>query len=62
MRGTIDGMEASGLKKKFKDKRFASAIRREVVEECKNLGLELDEFFGISIEAIRNIKDKVDLK
>ena len=62
MRGTIDGMDATGLKKKFKDKRFAAGVSREIISECEILGVTLDEFFSLAIEAIRNIKEQVDLK
>ena len=62
MRGTIDGMDATGLKKKFKDKRFAAGVSREIISECEILRVTLDEFFSLSIEAIRNIKEQVDLK
>ncbi|MDO8468026.1 MAG: HDIG domain-containing protein [Nanoarchaeota archaeon] len=60
--GKITGMEASGLKKKFKDKRFAAAIRRDIIQEAENLGITLDEFFNIAIRGIEKIKDKVGLK
>ena len=62
MRGTIGGMDATGLKKKFKDKRFAAGVSREIISECEILGVTLDEFFSLAIEAIRNIKEQVDLK
>ncbi len=62
MRGNrITGMEAKGLKKKFKDKTFARAVEREIIRECEQLGLSLDEFFEIAIEGIKKIKDRVGL-
>jgi putative nucleotidyltransferase with HDIG domain len=61
MRKTIEEMDACGLKKKFKDKKFAAAVSRDIIMECENLGLSLDEFFQISIEAIRKIKNEVGL-
>ncbi len=63
MRGRkVSDMESEGLKKKFKDKRFAAAIRRDVIEEAQNLGLTLDEFFKIAIEGIKNIASNVGLE
>lgn len=62
MRGTIEGMEASGLKKKFKDKKFAAGVHREIILECEHLGLSLDEFFTLAIKAIKDIKERVDLR
>ncbi len=62
MRGRkISDMEASGLKKKFKDKTFAAKIEREVIKEAENLGITLDEFFNIAIEGIKKIKDEIGL-
>ena len=62
MRGKkISDMEFSGLKKKFKDKAFAAGCNREIIKECENLGISLDEFLLLSIEAIKKIKEKVGL-
>ena len=58
----ISDMEVNGLKKKFKDKTFAAKVDREIIKECENLGLTLDEFFDISIRAIKNIKEEVGLE
>jgi len=61
MRSGIEGMEAKGLKKKFKDKKFAAGVSREIINEIENLGLEKDEFFEIAIKAITKIKNEVGL-
>lgn len=55
MRKGLAGMEVSGLKKKFKDKKFAAAIDRDIIMECEKIGLTLDEFLGIAIKAICGI-------
>ena len=57
----ISGMEINGLKKKFKDKRFAANCNRELVKEIEKIGLNLDEFFDISINAIKSIKEEIGL-
>lgn len=62
MRGKkISDMEASGLKKKFKDKKFAAGCNREIILECEKLGLNLEEFLGIAIEAMKEIKNEIGL-
>lgn len=48
----MEGMEAKSLKKKMKDKAFARAVNRETIHECEKLGLTLDEFLAISIDAM----------
>lgn len=63
MRGNkISDMEVSGLKKKFKDKRFAAGCNREIIKECENLGISLDEFLGIGIEGMKKIKNEIGLE
>lgn len=62
MRGKkISDMDLSGLKKKFKDKRFAANCNREIIKECELIPLTLDEFFSIAIEAMKKIKDQIGL-
>ena len=62
MRGKkISDMEVKGVIKKFKDKTFAAGVEREIILECEKLGLTLEEFFEIAIEAIKEIKNEVGL-
>jgi putative nucleotidyltransferase with HDIG domain len=57
----VDGMKVSRLKKKFKDKNFAAGVNRAIILECEKLGISLDEFMQISIEAIKKIAKEVGL-
>lgn len=59
--GKISDMDSKGLMKKFKDKRFAAGCNREIIKEIENLGISLEEFFEMSIEGIKKIKDVVSL-
>ena len=62
MRGKrVTGMDAAGLKKKFKDKKFAASCRRDLVMEIEKTGLSLDEFFALSINAVETIKEQIGL-
>jgi len=62
MRGKrISDMEVKGLKKKFKDKAFAQNCNREIIREIEKTGITLDEFFQISIDALKNIKSEIGL-
>jgi hypothetical protein len=60
--GRVSDMEAKGLKKKFRDKTFAAKIDRDIIKECEQLGLTLEEFFEVAINGIKNIKEEVGLK
>lgn len=59
MRHGLAGMEVSGLKKKFKDKKFAATVNREIIMECEKLGLTLDEFLEIAIKSIESIAKEI---
>lgn len=48
----ITGMEAKSLKKKMKDKAFAASVSRENIRQCAELGLELDVFLRLAIDAM----------
>jgi len=61
MRGKkISDMEVKGLKKKFKDKRFAENCNREIIKEIEPI-IPLAEFFELAIEAMKKIKDEIGL-
>ena len=63
MRGKrISGMDAKGLAKKFKDRKFAANCNRELVKEIELVGLSLDGFFDLSIESIKRIKYHIGLE
>jgi predicted hydrolase (HD superfamily) len=52
---SVMDFEVKSLKKKFKDKRFAAGVDREVIRSgAEMLGWELDELFERTIEAMRS--------
>lgn len=62
MRGKkISDMEVSGLKKKFKDKKFAENCNREIILEIEKANIILDEFLKIGIEGMKEIKEEIGL-
>ncbi len=48
----FNGMKVSSLRKKMKDKAFAAAVSRERIRECEDIGLSLDDFLALSVEAV----------
>lgn len=59
---SLDGLEASSVKKKMKDKAFARAIRREdIINGAAELGLPLDEHISVVIGAMRSIAPELGL-
>ena len=50
----LEGMEASSLRKKFKDKKFAAGCSREVITQgAEMLGMDLNELFTRTIAAMQ---------
>ena len=47
-------------KKKFKDKTFAAGCDREIIREIEHI-MPLTEFFELSINALKEIKQDIDL-
>ena len=51
----LDGMAVKSLKKKFKDKRFAAGVNRDVIRRGADmLGWGLDELFERTIAAMQS--------
>ena len=57
----MEGMQASSLKKKMKDKAFAASVNRDCIRQCSELGLELDVFLTLAIEAMTGIAHELGL-
>jgi len=51
----LAGLEVSSIKKKFKEKSFAAGASREQIALCSEIGLELDEFIELALEAMKGI-------
>jgi len=51
----LAGLEMSSIKKRFKEKSFAAGASREQIAGCVDIGLELDEFLGLGLEAMKEI-------
>jgi putative nucleotidyltransferase with HDIG domain len=49
------------IKRRYKEKSFAKGARREEIEECRNIGLDLDEFISICLKAMQGIAAELGL-
>jgi predicted hydrolase (HD superfamily) len=49
------------LSKRFREPSFAKGARREDITTCVELGLELDEFLAIGLEAMQEVSDELGL-
>ena len=48
----ISTIELKSLKKKYKNRAFAAGANREQIADCSQLGLELDEFLQLAVDAM----------
>ena len=57
----LAGLEAKSVRKRFKEKSFAAGANREQISLCSELGLELDEFIELGVEAMKGIAANLGL-
>lgn len=58
----LQSVELKSMKKKFKEKSFAAGADREQIKTCETeLGIPLDEFLEISLNALITIADELGL-
>lgn len=61
-RSVLD-LELKSVQKKFKDKRFAAGVNREVIRQgAEMLGTTVDDLIGQCIEAMRKAADAIGLR
>lgn len=59
---SVMDLEVKSVKKKFKDKKFAAGVNREVIlDGCKRLGAELDEVIAECIAGMRENHEALGL-
>ena len=51
----LSGLATKSVMKRFREKSFAAGVSREQVNTCQEIGLELEEFIGLGIEAMQGI-------
>lgn len=49
------------VQRRYKEKSFARGARREDIEQCVNIPLELDEFISVCLEAMQGIDQELGL-
>jgi len=58
----IADVEVKSVTKKLKDKAFAAQVDREQIRQCEALlGISLDEFVGITLEAMKGVAAEMKL-
>ena len=57
----ISGLTTKSVMKRFHEKRFAAGVKREQVAQCQEIGLELEDFISLAIEAMQRIASELEL-
>src|SRR3989338_7811201 len=57
----LGSVAPSSVKKRFKAKGFAAGANRENIATCSELGLELDEFLDLGLQAMQGIAAELGL-
>jgi putative nucleotidyltransferase with HDIG domain len=57
----LSGLTTKSVMKRFREKSFAAGVNREQIAQCQEIGLELEEFVGLGIEAMQGIASELAL-
>ncbi len=57
----IASVKSSSVVKRMKEKAFAASVKRETIRECEKIGIPLNEFAEISVNAMREIAGEIGL-
>ena len=57
----ISEVKVKTMLNKFKQRDFARRVSRENIRMCEDIGLNLEEFFELTLEALRGISEKLGL-
>jgi putative nucleotidyltransferase with HDIG domain len=54
-------VEAKSVRNRFKEKSFAAGANREQIARCSQIGMELDDFIVLGLEAMQRVSDSLGL-
>jgi len=57
----LENVKAKSVVKRMKEKAFAASVKRETIMECENLGLSLDDFAELSVNAMKSVAADIGL-
>ena len=57
----LASVEAKSIRKRFKEKSFAAGANREQMAKCSDIGLELDAFIELGLEAMKGVAQSLGL-
>jgi len=57
----LEPVKLKSIKKRFKEKQFARGADREQIRSCEEIGISLDGFLELSLEAMKGIAGEIGL-
>lgn len=57
----IASVKYKSIRKRMKEKAFAASVNRDHILECEKIGIPLDEFIQISVDAMCEISNEIGL-
>ncbi len=57
----LSSVKPKSVRKRFKEKAFARGANKAIIAECKHLGLTVNEFCDLSLQALQNIAEDLGL-
>lgn len=57
----LASVKPESLLKKYKNKAFAANCRREIIVECELIGIPIDQFLKLGLQALQNIHEELGL-
>ena len=54
-------VDVAFLLNRFKEKGFAKGANRDQMKSCENIGLTLEEFYSLALEAMKEISEQIGL-
>jgi len=58
---SLKAVDTNFVLNRFKEKRFAKGANRDQIKSCEELGLDLEKFISICLEAMRGISNELGL-
>lgn len=57
----LASVQARSVRKRFKERSFAAGASREIIAECEQIGIPLDEFCELCLKAMQGIAGEIGL-
>jgi hypothetical protein len=51
----LAGVKVKSVRKRYREGAFARGVDRASIARCEELGLDLDDFFGLGLEAMQGV-------